>query len=85
VGAQQRGLACGAIYAPEEVITNEHFVARGFPVTVRHDDLGRDVTYPGAPFPMPASPIRVTRAPRVGEHTEEVLGDLRQSPTAPSK
>jgi hypothetical protein len=33
--------------------------------------------YPGAPFPMPASPMRVTRAPHVGEHTEEILGPLR--------
>ena len=75
LGAQERGLACGAIYAPEEAITNEHFVARGFPVDVIHEDLGRDVTYPGAPFPMPASPMRVTRAaPHVGEHTDEVLG-----------
>ena len=77
LGAQERGLACGAIYTPEEAITNEHFVARGFPVAVHHEDLGRDVVYPGAPFPMPASPMRVTRAPHVGEHTDEVLAELR--------
>lgn len=79
-GAQARGLACGAVYTPEEALTNEHFVARGFPASVRHDDLGRDVTYPGAPFPMPASPLRVTRAPHVGEHTDEVLAELRPVP-----
>ena len=75
-GAQRRGLACGAIYAPEEAITNEHFVARGFPVVLHHDDLDRDVTYPGAPFPMPASPLRLHRAPHLGEHTDEVLREL---------
>jgi crotonobetainyl-CoA:carnitine CoA-transferase CaiB-like acyl-CoA transferase len=75
--AQARGLACGAVYTPEEALTNEHFVARGFPVTVHHDDLGRDVTYPGAAFPMPASPMRApTRAPHVGEHTAEILAEL---------
>jgi crotonobetainyl-CoA:carnitine CoA-transferase CaiB-like acyl-CoA transferase len=68
VGAQRHGLACGAVYAPEEALENEHFVARGFPAVVHHEELDRDVVYPGAPFPMPASPMRVTRAPRVGEH-----------------
>ena len=73
VGAQARGLACGAVFTPEEAITNEHFVARGFPSSVYHEDLGREVMYPGAPFPMPASPLRVTRAPHVGEHNDEIL------------
>jgi crotonobetainyl-CoA:carnitine CoA-transferase CaiB-like acyl-CoA transferase len=68
VGAQRHGLACGAVYAPEEALENEHFVARRFPVVIHHDELDGDVVYPGAPFPMPASPMRVTRAPRVGEH-----------------
>ena len=49
--------------------SNEHFVARGFPVEVEHDDLGRTYRYPGAPFLMPASPWRISRrAPQVGEH-----------------
>jgi crotonobetainyl-CoA:carnitine CoA-transferase CaiB-like acyl-CoA transferase len=78
VGAQRRGLACGIVAAPEEVIENEHFVARRFPVPVFHDDLGREVVYPGAPFLAPASPWRLTRrAPHVGEHDDDVLGPLR--------
>jgi len=77
IGAQQRGLACGVVYAPEEVIADPHFVARGFPVPVHHELLGRDVVYPGAPFLMPRSPWRIARrAPMVGEHDELVLGDL---------
>lgn len=77
VGAQSRGLACGIVYAPEEVLSDPHFVARGFPVAVRHDDLGRDVVYPGAPFHLPRSPWRISRpAPRLGEHDDEILGAL---------
>ena len=50
-------------------------MARGFPVEVEHDDLGRTYRYPGAPFLMPASPWRIARrAPHVGEHDAEILG-----------
>ncbi len=69
VGAQQRGLAVGIIYSPEEVLADPHFRQRGFPVEVEHDDLGRSFTYPGAPFIAPKSPYLIRhRAPHIGEH-----------------
>jgi crotonobetainyl-CoA:carnitine CoA-transferase CaiB-like acyl-CoA transferase len=75
VGAQTLGLACGIIYSPEEVLADPHFVDRGFPVPVEHPELGCSVTYPGAPFHLPRSPWRIRRrAPRLGEHQDEVLG-----------
>jgi benzylsuccinate CoA-transferase BbsE subunit len=75
-GAQRRDLQVGVILSPEEAYNNEHFVARGFPVTVRHDELDRDVRYPGAPFIMTASPWAIRRRPPlVGEHNGEVLGE----------
>jgi crotonobetainyl-CoA:carnitine CoA-transferase CaiB-like acyl-CoA transferase len=74
-GGQTRGLACGVVASPEEAFESEHFVARGFPVEVEHEDLGRSYRYAGAPFVMPASPWRISRrAPHVGEHDAEVLG-----------
>jgi crotonobetainyl-CoA:carnitine CoA-transferase CaiB-like acyl-CoA transferase len=73
VGGQQRGLTCGPVSSPEEVMANEHTIARGFPVTVRHDDIGREVVYPGAPFRMSATPWDVSRAPHIGEHQHIVL------------
>lgn len=76
VGAQERGLAVGAVWSPEEAFDNEHFVARGFPVDVEHEDIGRTITYPGAPFPAPKSPWRVSRRPpHIGEHQEEIFGE----------
>jgi crotonobetainyl-CoA:carnitine CoA-transferase CaiB-like acyl-CoA transferase len=76
-GFQQRGIVCGIVNTAEEVISDPHFVARGFPVSVDHDDLGRTVTYPGAPIRFSRSPwcIRI-RAPHVGEHQGEVFGPL---------
>jgi crotonobetainyl-CoA:carnitine CoA-transferase CaiB-like acyl-CoA transferase len=76
VGAQERGLAVGAVWSPEEALTNEHFVARSFPVEIEHDDIGRSVTYPGAPFVAPKSPWRISRRPpHVGEHQREIFPD----------
>jgi crotonobetainyl-CoA:carnitine CoA-transferase CaiB-like acyl-CoA transferase len=72
--AQRRGLPAGILYAPEEVIEDEHFIARGFPVEIHHDDLGRSFTYPGAPFRATESPWQLrTRAPHIGEHNERVI------------
>jgi crotonobetainyl-CoA:carnitine CoA-transferase CaiB-like acyl-CoA transferase len=54
-----------------------HYKARGFPVELWHEELGRTVTYPGAPFHMHASPWRLRgHAPRLGQHNEEILGEL---------
>lgn len=77
IGCQDAGLAVGIIYSPEEAFEDVHFKARGFQVGVSHDDLGREITYPGAPYQLPASPWAITRrAPHLGEHNEEVLGSL---------
>ena len=74
---QRRGLAVGMLNAPEDVMEDPHFIARGFPTSVHHDDLGRDVFYPGAPFLSDASPWHIrSRAPRLGEHDGEILGPL---------
>ena len=75
IGCQTRGLAVGVIYSPDEAFEDEHFKARGFQVTLTHDDLGRTFRYPGAPYVLPASPWRLSRrAPKLGEHNIEILG-----------
>jgi crotonobetainyl-CoA:carnitine CoA-transferase CaiB-like acyl-CoA transferase len=77
IGCQNAGLSVGIIYSPEEAFEDEHFKARGFPVEVIHDDLGRTVTYPGAPYQLPASPWSISRrAPHLGEHSDEILAQL---------
>jgi crotonobetainyl-CoA:carnitine CoA-transferase CaiB-like acyl-CoA transferase len=75
VRCQRRGVPAGVIYSPEEAFEDEHFRARGFQVPVEHDDLGRTVRYPGAPYKLPASPWAISRrAPKLGEHNAEVFG-----------
>lgn len=76
-GAQKIGITVGAVLSPDEAYEDPHTVARGYPVEVDHPEREAPVRYPGAPYRMPASPWRISRrAPRPGEHDEEVLGPL---------
>jgi crotonobetainyl-CoA:carnitine CoA-transferase CaiB-like acyl-CoA transferase len=77
IEAQRRGLPAGILFAPEDVIEDEHFIARGFPVELHHEDLDRSFTYPGAPFRATESPWQVqARAPHIGEHNKTVFEAL---------
>ena len=79
IGCQRAGMPVGVIYAPEEAFEDEHFVARGFQTPVEHEGLG-SVRYPGAPYRFEKSPWRISRrAPRLGEHDEEVRRELRNA------
>ncbi|MAG34082.1 MAG: carnitine dehydratase [Deltaproteobacteria bacterium] len=78
VDGQRRGLATSVIYAPEELLSDPHFVARDFPTEVYDELLGKSVTHAGAPIAFGASPWRISRrAPRLGEHNAQILDALR--------
>jgi crotonobetainyl-CoA:carnitine CoA-transferase CaiB-like acyl-CoA transferase len=79
VQAQQRGIACGAVYAPDEALADAHFRFREYPVEVEHAELGRSFTYPGLPYTGTSIPKTIRRAPLLGEHTQEVLAGLAGS------
>ena len=77
MGCQQAGLAVGVIFSPEEAYEDEHFKARGFQVEVEHPELQRTIRYPGAPYAFEKSRWAITRrAPKLGEHDDEVFGEL---------
>jgi len=75
--AQRRGIPAGVLLAPEELFSDEHFLARGFPTDVYHEDLDRSFVYPGPWYRSQEMPLRrPVRAPHLGEHSEAVLGPL---------
>ncbi|MHB8594295.1 MAG: CaiB/BaiF CoA transferase family protein [Acidimicrobiales bacterium] len=73
---QSAGLPWGVIRSPDEVIDDPHLHARGHFVELEHPELGRRVTYPGAPFLAHGSPwVMRRRPPLLGEHTAEVAAE----------
>ena len=69
-GGQARGLSVGILNAPEDVMADPHFAARGFHVDVAHDELGRSFVYPGLPFRGTAAGGSIRRAPLLGSYDD---------------
>lgn len=73
-GCQRAGLSVGVVNSPEEAFEDAHFKARGYQVPVLHDDIDREIIYPGAPYAFEKSKWSITRrAPHLGEHNKEIL------------
>jgi crotonobetainyl-CoA:carnitine CoA-transferase CaiB-like acyl-CoA transferase len=77
-GAQLRRLPYAKVLPLERVPDNPQLQARGFFVPLEQPELGRTVTYPGAPYAFSRTPWQLRRrAPLVGEHTAEVVAETR--------
>ncbi len=66
------GVWSGAVVSPEEVLTNEQLLAREMIVEVEDPARG-DYKMIGCPIKLEKSPVKVTAAPRYGEHNDEIL------------
>ena len=77
-GAIQRGIMMAPCNTIEDLVNSPHLQERGYWEAVEHPELGKSVTYPGAPVKMADAPWRISRrAPLIGEHNQEVfLGEL---------
>ncbi len=71
--AQRHGLPFGYVATAPDLLASPQLKARGFFVEIDHLAAGR-LPYPGAPFVMGKTPFNFTRAPLLGEHNEQVLG-----------
>ena len=70
------GIPCGPILDYAEAFDSPQAQAREMTVPVDHPSLGR-VRSIGTPLKLSRTPLDPRRrAPRLGEHTDEVLGDL---------
>lgn len=71
--AQRNRVLSGPIYNMEQVLADPHFEARGFWQTIEDPETG-PLLYPGLPFHSVGGEKKPSpRAPRLGEHTQEVL------------
>ena len=73
---QAAGVPAGAVLSAPELLADPHLGARGFFVELDQPDVG-PIRYPGTPVVLDgASAQDWTAAPTLGEHNEEVLGEL---------
>ena len=71
----QHDIPCGPILSMKEIAAEPALRATGTVVEVDHPTRGKYLTV-GNPIKMSDSPTEVTRSPLLGEHTDDVLGQL---------
>ncbi len=69
------GIPCGAVFDAEDIHDDPHLQERGMITTMHHPDRG-SFKLPGFPVQLEKSPMEMEPAPRLGEHTAEVLKEL---------
>lgn len=70
------GVPCGAVLDTAELLANEHLLACGMVVDHTHPHWG-DLRIPNCPIRFDDFAPRLNAAPAAGQHTEEVLDELR--------
>ena len=81
---QELGLLVLPINTVAEVAKDPHLIARGYYQSVEHPQLGRDLVLPRSPVRTRGEQPQARRAPRLGEHTDELYrspsqGELPQA------
>jgi formyl-CoA transferase len=72
---QSNGVPCSAVFDTADILAHPHLRGRGMVVQVEHPQADT-FEAPGNPIKLSASPTAVTRSPLLGEHNDEVYGDL---------
>jgi crotonobetainyl-CoA:carnitine CoA-transferase CaiB-like acyl-CoA transferase len=74
------GVPCGPVYGVEEVFSDPQVLAQQMVLEVEHPGHGL-VRMLGFPMKLGETPCQVRRpAPALGEHTAEILAELRNGP-----
>jgi formyl-CoA transferase len=66
---------CGPIMSTEDLANDEHVKLREMYVELDHPQRGKWWNV-GMPIKLSASPAKIERSPLLGEHTEEILGEV---------
>ena len=76
-GAIKRRLVFAPVTTIADMAHSPQFASRDFLVNIEHSDLGESLTYPGAFVKASLTPcLPKGRAPLIGEHNEEVYGEI---------
>lgn len=75
--ALKRRILLAPVATAADIAADEQLKARNYFVRIEHDTLGRTLTLPGAFAKFTATPVGpARRAPRLGEHNQQVWGEL---------
>ena len=69
------GVPVSACLNAEDIYTDPHLLEREMIVSIDHPKRG-NFLMPGCPIKLSDSPVKVTPAPMLGQHTDEVLSEL---------
>lgn len=72
---QERGLAFGYLAGAYDILNSPQHEARSYFVEIDHPAVGKH-KYCGAPFRPSETPWHSARAPLLGEHNQEIYGEL---------
>jgi CoA:oxalate CoA-transferase len=73
---EEVGLACSPVLEISDLVTDRQVLENEYIVDFNHPVLG-DIKLPGLPVNLSDTPAKIrSRAPELGEHTEEVLMEL---------
>jgi len=76
-GALRRGIMLYPVCSIKDILDDPQLKARSFWEEVEHPELDAIITYPGAFAKLTQTPLGTRhRAPLIGEHNEEVYGEL---------
>jgi crotonobetainyl-CoA:carnitine CoA-transferase CaiB-like acyl-CoA transferase len=76
-GLSRRAVPCGPVNTIDKVFADPQVKARDMVVEIPHSATGKPERYIASPIKLSETPVEYRRgAPMVGEHTEQVLGEL---------
>lgn len=73
---QKRRLLNGLVSTPKDLAENTQLRARDWYTSLQFSGPESRVEFPGPPYRLSETPVQISRPPRLGEHTEEILGQL---------
>ena len=75
---QNRLLLHGIVSTPRSLAENGQLRSREWFRQLEFDYLNAVLEFPGAPYRLSETPVRISRPPRLGEHTDGVLASLAE-------